>query len=54
VLQNVALLFGDFGMNSYKVNDDEAMKRDDEALNTSLLHCYDFLLFVYLFIGIIF
>jgi hypothetical protein len=26
VLENLALLYGDFGMNSYSGNDDEAMK----------------------------
>jgi hypothetical protein len=36
-LQNLALLYGDFGMKSYSGNDDKAMKQDDEALNDSLL-----------------
>jgi hypothetical protein len=31
VLENLALLYRDFCMNSYRGNYDEAMKRDDEA-----------------------
>jgi hypothetical protein len=38
VLENVALLYGDFSINSYSVNNDEAMKQGNEALNASLLH----------------
>jgi hypothetical protein len=33
-------------MNAFIVDSDEAMKRGNEALNTSLLHRYDFLLSV--------
>ncbi len=33
VVENLALLYGDFGRNSYGSNNDEAMKQDGEALN---------------------
>jgi hypothetical protein len=31
------MLYADFGLNSYSVDSDEAMKRGDEALNASSL-----------------
>jgi hypothetical protein len=37
VLEIFVLLYGDFCMNSYSVDSDEAMKRGFEALNASLL-----------------
>jgi hypothetical protein len=37
VLESIALLYSNFGMNSYSVDGDEAIKRGDEALNTSSL-----------------
>jgi hypothetical protein len=33
VSEKLALLYGDFGMNSYSVNDDDAMRQGNEALN---------------------
>ncbi len=40
VPENLALLNGDFGMNSYNVDGNEVMIRDDEALNTLLLQIF--------------
>jgi hypothetical protein len=37
VLESLALLYGNFGMDSYTVDGDEAMKRVNEALNASSL-----------------
>jgi hypothetical protein len=36
-LESLALLYGDFGMNSYSADNDEAMKRGDNALDASSL-----------------
>ncbi len=40
VVENLALLYGDFGRNSYGSNNDEAMKQDGEALNALSLHFF--------------
>jgi hypothetical protein len=40
VVENLALLYGDFGRNSGSSNNDEAMKQDDEALNALSLHFF--------------
>jgi hypothetical protein len=37
VLENFALFYGDFCMDLYSVDSDEAMKQGDEALNASSL-----------------
>jgi hypothetical protein len=37
VIESFVLLYGDFCMNPYSVDSDEAMKRGDEAFNASLL-----------------
>jgi hypothetical protein len=34
------LLYGDFGLNSFSVDSDEAMKQGDEALKASLLNFF--------------
>jgi hypothetical protein len=54
VSESPALLNGDFFMNLYSIDSNEAMKRGDEALNASLLlflrivasshYCYNFLI----------
>jgi hypothetical protein len=62
VPDNVALLYGDFGMNSYSVNNDEVRRwtvnaasfQFSEALNASSLHRCAFLLFISHFISITF
>jgi hypothetical protein len=35
VSESLAQLYGDFGMNSYSVDNNEGMKQGDEALNAS-------------------
>jgi hypothetical protein len=37
VLESLVLLYGDFSTNSHSVYGNEAMKRGNEALNTSML-----------------
>jgi hypothetical protein len=51
VLESFALLFGDFCMDVYSVDSDEAMKQGDKALNASSLQ---FLSIIYRFIAMIF
>jgi hypothetical protein len=50
VFDSFGLFYGNFCIDLYSVDSDEVMKRGDEALNASSLHCYDFLLSVNRFI----
>jgi hypothetical protein len=54
VSRSPALFYGNFCINLYFVDSNEAMKLGDEVLNTSLLHCYTFLLRVRRFIAVTF
>jgi hypothetical protein len=65
VLESFALFYGDFCMDLYSVDRDEAMKRGNEGLSASSLqflsiikrasvHCYNFFLSVKCFIAVAF
>jgi hypothetical protein len=54
VSKSPALFYGNFCINLYFVDSNEALKLGDEVLNASLLHRYTFLLRVRRFIAITF